>query len=158
MTRFVSAVNIVFCDTLPAVEGPLTCSLILSKRRPHLLNRICQEYCIELLYGHVSHRGSPTTAVRAGRPAATGALLCYLSMVLQPFFGPWLLFSFLILYKVGRTPWTGISPSQGRYLHTEQHKHRINAHRHPCLEWDSNPRSQCSSGRREFMPWTARPQ
>jgi hypothetical protein len=29
----------------------------------------------------------------------------------------------------------GISPSQGRYLHTE-HKHRINAH--PCLEWDSN--------------------
>jgi hypothetical protein len=26
----------------------------------------------------------------------------------------------------------GISPSQGRYLHTEQHKHR-----HPYLEWDS---------------------
>jgi hypothetical protein len=33
-------------------------------------------------------------------------------------------FSFLILYTVGRTPWTGISPSQGRYLHTE---HKINA-------------------------------
>jgi hypothetical protein len=46
----------------------------------------------------------------------------------------------------------GISPSQGHYLHTEQHKHRRNAHRHPCLEWDSNPRSQCSSGRRRFMP------
>jgi hypothetical protein len=27
-----------------------------------------------------------------------------------------------------------ISPSQGRYQHTEQHKHRINAHRHPCLK------------------------
>jgi hypothetical protein len=27
----------------------------------------------------------------------------------------------------------GISTSQGRYLHTEQHKDRINAHRHPCL-------------------------
>jgi hypothetical protein len=40
-------------------------------------------------------------------------------------------FSFLILYTVGRTPWTWISPSQGRYLHTEQHKHRINAHKHP---------------------------
>jgi hypothetical protein len=26
-----------------------------------------------------------------------------------------------------------ISPSHGRYLHIEQHKHRINAHRHPCL-------------------------
>jgi hypothetical protein len=65
-------------------------------------------------------------------------------------------FSFLILHTVGRTPWTGdqpvarpqsvrllgrgISLSQGRYLHTEQHKHRINVHRHPCLEWCSNPR------------------
>jgi hypothetical protein len=28
----------------------------------------------------------------------------------------------------------GISPSQGRYLHTGQHKHRINANRHSCLE------------------------
>jgi hypothetical protein len=45
----------------------------------------------------------------------------------------------------------GISLSQGRYLHTEQHKYR-NAHRHPCLEWDSKPRSQCLSGRRQFMP------
>jgi hypothetical protein len=41
----------------------------------------------------------------------------------------------------------GIIPSQGRYLHAEQRTHRINAHRHPCLEWDLNPRSQCSSGR-----------
>jgi hypothetical protein len=31
-------------------------------------------------------------------------------------------FSFLILYIVGRTPWTGISPSQGLYLYTEEHK------------------------------------
>jgi hypothetical protein len=46
----------------------------------------------------------------------------------------------------------GFRPSQGRYLHAEQRKYRINAHRHPCLEWDSNPRSQCSSGRRRFMP------
>jgi hypothetical protein len=46
----------------------------------------------------------------------------------------------------------GISPPQGRYLLTEQHKHRINAHRHPCLAWDSNPRPQYLSGRRQFMP------
>jgi hypothetical protein len=32
-----------------------------------------------------------------------------------------------------------ISLSEGRYLHKEQHIHRINAHRHPCLEWDWNP-------------------
>jgi 2-C-methyl-D-erythritol 4-phosphate cytidylyltransferase/2-C-methyl-D-erythritol 2,4-cyclodiphosphate synthase len=35
---------------------------------------------------------------------------------------------------------------------TEQHKHRINAYRHPCLEWNSNPQPQCSSGRRRFTP------
>jgi hypothetical protein len=36
--------------------------------------------------------------------------------------------SFLILYTVvGLFGW-GINPLQGRYLHTEQHKHRINAH------------------------------
>jgi hypothetical protein len=49
-----------------------------------------------------------------------------------------------------------ISPSQGRYLNTGQHKHRINAHRHPCLEWDSNPRYQLPSERRQFMLWAAR--
>jgi hypothetical protein len=53
----------------------------------------------------------------------------------------------LIQYTVGRTPWTEDQPSQGSYLHTEQHKDKINAHRHTCLEWDSNPRSQRSSER-----------
>jgi hypothetical protein len=33
-----------------------------------------------------------------------------------------------------------------------QHKHRIHAHRHSYLKWDSNPRSQCTSVRRQFMP------
>jgi hypothetical protein len=51
----------------------------------------------------------------------------------------------------------GISPSQGRYLQKGQHKHNKRTNRHPCLEWDSNPRSQCLSGRRQFMPETARP-
>jgi hypothetical protein len=41
----------------------------------------------------------------------------------------------------------GISQSQGRYLHAGQHKHRINSQRHPCHEWDSNPRFQRSSKR-----------
>jgi hypothetical protein len=36
--------------------------------------------------------------------------------------------------------------------YTGQHTHT-----HPCLERDSNPRSQCSSGRREYVPQTARP-
>jgi hypothetical protein len=60
--------------------------------------------------------------------------------------------SFLIYTQSVRLLRRRISPSQGRYLHTEQHKHRLNEHIHTCLEWDSNPRPQCSSGRRRFMP------
>jgi hypothetical protein len=64
--------------------------------------------------------------------------------------GPWLLFQFVNLYTVGRTPWTGDQPvARSLPAHTGQHKHKINAHRHPCLKWDSNPRSQCLSGRRQ---------
>jgi hypothetical protein len=37
-------------------------------------------------------------------------------------------FSFLIFYTVGMTPWKRISPSQGRHLHTGQHKHSMNTH------------------------------
>jgi hypothetical protein len=45
-------------------------------------------------------------------------------------------FSFLIHTQSVGLLGRGISPSQGRYLHTKQHEHR-----HPCLEWESNPRS-----------------
>jgi hypothetical protein len=55
--------------------------------------------------------------------------------------------SFLILRQSVGLLGRGISPSQGRFLHTEQHKHRINAHRHPCLGWESKR----SSGWRQFM-------
>jgi hypothetical protein len=51
-------------------------------------------------------------------------------------------FSFLILYLVGRTPWTADQPV-ARPLPTHGNTNRIKAHRHPCLEWDSSPRSQC---------------
>jgi hypothetical protein len=51
------------------------------------------------------------------------------SIVLQPFVGPWPFRRFPNLFNtVGRTPWWVISPSQGRYLHTGQHKYKINAH------------------------------
>jgi hypothetical protein len=42
-------------------------------------------------------------------------------------------------------------------LPTYAGQHRQNRRRHSCLEWDSKPRSQCSSGRRHFMPHPARP-
>jgi hypothetical protein len=53
--------------------------------------------------------------------------------------------SFLILYRVYRTPWTGDQP-----LTRPLPRRRItqNKLRHRCLEWDSNPQFQCSRGRR----------
>jgi hypothetical protein len=58
-------------------------------------------------------------------------------------------FSLLIYTQSVRLLGRGIRPSQGRYLRTEQHTH---THRYPCLKLDSNPRSQCVSGRRRFKP------
>jgi hypothetical protein len=54
------------------------------------------------------------------------------SFVLRPFVGLWPPLQFRNhLYTDGRTPWVlgrVISPSQGRYLYTGQHKHKVNAH------------------------------
>jgi hypothetical protein len=59
--------------------------------------------------------------------------------------------SFLIYTQSVGLLGRGISPSKGRYQHTGKHKNTMNTHRHPCLEWDSNPRFQCSNERRQFM-------
>jgi hypothetical protein len=61
-------------------------------------------------------------------------------------------FSFLIYIQSVGLFGRGISQSQVLYLHTEQHKPRIKAYRHPCLERDLNPRYLRSSERRRFMP------
>jgi hypothetical protein len=55
------------------------------------------------------------------------------------------LVSWSFTYSVGLLGW-GISPSQGRYLHTRQHKNRIKASKHPCFKWDSNPWSSVWEG------------
>jgi hypothetical protein len=81
---------------------------------------------------------------------------CFLLFPLWSLQHPWnayFHFSFLILRQSVGLLGRGLSPSQDRYLH----KHRINADRYSCFEWDSNPRSQLSSERRQFMPLTARP-
>jgi hypothetical protein len=52
-----------------------------------------------------------------------------LFMDLQPFVGPWPLFSSLILYAVRMAPWTRDQlVARPLPLYTGQHKHRINAH------------------------------
>jgi hypothetical protein len=60
------------------------------------------------------------------------------------------------IWTGGRTPWTGDQPDS-RPLFTQDNTAQKNADTHPCLEWDSNPRSQCSSGRRQYVPQTSRP-
>jgi hypothetical protein len=75
------------------------------------------------------------------------------AMALQPFVGPWPLQFCNLFHTDGRTPCRVISPSRGRYLHTGQHKHRINAHTEVhALSGIRTPRSQHSSERRQFMP------
>jgi hypothetical protein len=61
-------------------------------------------------------------------------------------------FSFLILYTVGWTLWTGHQPvARPLPAHTTQTQNK-RIYRHPSLKWDSNSRTQCSSERRPFMP------
>jgi hypothetical protein len=46
---------------------------------------------------------------------------------------------------------SGWSARRKAATYTGQHKRTINANTHPCLEWDLEPRSQCSSGRRHAL-------
>jgi hypothetical protein len=72
------------------------------------------------------------------------------SMALQPFVGPWPLLQYRNhFYTDGRTPWTSDQPLP---THRTSQTRNKRTHRHTCLEWDSNPRSQRSSERRQFMP------
>jgi hypothetical protein len=77
----------------------------------------------------------------------------------SPLFCSGLFFSFVIFsHKDGRIPWTGDQPVARplpTHRTTEPQNKRTN--RHPCLEWDSNPRSQRSSERKQFMPQSAHP-
>jgi hypothetical protein len=83
-------------------------------------------------------------------------LLCMNALIaLRPLVGPWSRFQFLDLFiqSVGLLG-GGISPSRGRHLGT-QDSTNTDAHRHPCVKWVSNPRSQRSSERRQSAPHTA---
>jgi hypothetical protein len=79
-----------------------------------------------------------------------GHLHTILLWLYSPLLGLGHFFGFLIYTQSVGLLGRWISSSQGFCLHTEQHKHILNAYRHPCLEWDSNPRSQCLSGRRQL--------
>jgi hypothetical protein len=55
----------------------------------------------------------------------------------------------------GRTPWPRDQPD-ARPLPTQDNTTQKHADKHPCSEQDSNLRSQCSSGRSQYLPQTAR--
>jgi hypothetical protein len=59
-----------------------------------------------------------------------------------------------MLQIVNRSPWKGISLSQGCYLHrtTQTQKGCTHTYIHPCLKWDSNLRFQCCSMTGHFIP------
>jgi hypothetical protein len=77
----------------------------------------------------------------------------------SPLLGRGLFFSFVIFcYTDGRSPWTSDEPvARPVCTHRTTQTQNKCTHRHPSLKWDSNPRPQRSSGRRQFMPQTARP-
>jgi hypothetical protein len=84
-------------------------------------------------------------------------LSIYLSMVLRPFVGPWQIFQF---HNIIHSRWDSLDGGSARRkaaTYTQNNTNTINAHRHPCPEWDSNSQSQRSSERTHFMPQTARP-
>jgi hypothetical protein len=70
-------------------------------------------------------------------------------MALQAFVGPWPLLQFRnLFYTGGGTPWTSVQPV-ARLLpaHMITQTQNKRTHRHPCLEWNSNWRSQRSRER-----------
>jgi hypothetical protein len=75
----------------------------------------------------------------------------YLSVVLEHFVGPWPLFQLLDLYTVVRAHWMGDQPV-ARPLPAHRTIQRINAHKHLCVKWVSNPQSQRSNELKLFMP------
>jgi hypothetical protein len=64
----------------------------------------------------------------------------------SPFIGPWPIFQFL---NPIHSRWDS---SDGGLARRKAATYTEQTHRHPHLEWDSNPRSQRSSERRHFMP------
>jgi hypothetical protein len=68
----------------------------------------------------------------------------------SPLLGPGLIFIFVV---DSRTPWTSDQPvARPLTTHRSTQTQSKRTHRHPCLEWDSNLRSQRSSEWRQFMP------
>jgi hypothetical protein len=138
--------NLVFIDHLTVVTN--TQQVSVPSHTISLLSVLeVLKIKISLIFGYSLYIINP--------PPGEDVALIFFSMALRAHSGLWPLIQFLnnffsqTVVLLGRA----ISPSQSLYLITGQHKQNKRLHtKHQCLEWDSNPRSQCPSERREFMP------
>jgi hypothetical protein len=80
-------------------------------------------------------------------------LFIHSSVVLHPFVGPWSLLQFInLFYTDDMTPWASDQTvARPLPIHRTTRTQNKRIHRHPWLEWNSNPRSHLSSERRQFM-------
>jgi hypothetical protein len=105
------------------------------------IKRLLSLSCSTLLLNAKSLRPSLGVRNEVKQPRITKYLQLYSHLV-----GHWPLFQFFDPIHSRKVSFDeGSAPSQGRYLRTEQHRHRINAHKYPCLEWDSNQQPQFPS-------------
>jgi hypothetical protein len=101
----------------------------------------------------ISPQSSGSKCKPGNEPAKVGDRI-YLSIYLSIYiwlYSPLLdlgrFFRFFNFYIVSTTSWAGDQPvARPLPTHTGQHKDRINSHKHPCLEWDSNPWSSAFQG------------
>jgi hypothetical protein len=98
-------------------EGPVTNLQIHGIIFDTRLNIIVPEGHLELTVSLIIHVMNVNISVKIYLPTYGSTALVYLGRF----------FSFLIYTQSVGFLGRGISPSQGRYLHTEQHKRRINA-------------------------------
>jgi hypothetical protein len=78
-------------------------------------------------------------------------------MALQPFVGHWFLFQFRDPIHSRKDCLDRGSARRKASAYTKNNTNTENTQRHPCIEWDSNPWTQCLSSRRKVMPQTAKP-
>jgi hypothetical protein len=104
---------------LPArkIPGPHLCYRLSQPQGHSAAERI---WSIEKSNDLIGNRNHDLSACRiVPQPSTLPCAPHCLSMTLQPFVGPRPLFSFLILYTVSWTPWTGDQPV-ARPLHTRR--------------------------------------
>jgi hypothetical protein len=109
---------------------------------------------ISVLPGKFRHSPSTKAIIQYHPTNRRHVLFRDSSMAVLPFIGPWPLPQFRnLFYTDDRAPWTSDQPVANPLpKHRTAQTQNKRTHRHLCLEWDSNPRSQGSNERRQFMP------